>query len=201
MRHPQDPAKLFTLYGLKRPDENISRYVGITCHKLSIRLGRHVSAKGVNPHKDRWIAKMLPLVPEIVPYAVCLTREEACDLEVFVIAGLRNIGHPLINVSFGGEANMLGMKHSLAAKEKMSSAHIGRKVPPDVRKRISVALTGTVRGPMSPEHRKNLSNALLGTVSWNKGGKGRKWSEDEKLEISRRMKGKRNNPNGRRKQP
>lgn len=174
MRPPQDPSKLFTLYGLKRPDDNVIRYIGITCRKLSYRLGLHLTAKGANPHKDRWIAKMHPLVPEIVPYVVCLTKEEACDLEIFVIAGLRNAGHPLVNISSGGEATFAGMKHSAEAKEKIGLANLGRihtAENNEKNRRASLGNRGRLNRPIPLEkrkkHTKTGSSQFLG-VCWNK---------------------------------
>lgn len=189
-RSPQ--AKTFTLYGLKHPDENIIRYVGITCEGIQRRLRRHLhaSGKGSNPHKDRWVAKMSPLRPDIFPYAVELTFEEACYLEKYVLKNLRAAGHDLINIAEGGEAGprnagekhyLWGKKRSVESRQKTSLSLLGNKnavgntncrgktIPLKVRLKISASLTG------------------------------RSLSETTRAKLSLAMKGKRNNPNGRRK--
>lgn len=154
----------YTLYGLKRPDEDTIRYIGITCRSLSRRLSRHCSDSGYNPHKDRWISKMSPLKPEIIPYAVELTYEEACDLEVFVIKELRSLGFDLLNISEGGDGfspedrkriseKLTGRIQSEETKKKRAEKLRGKKRSPETCLKISERKTGN---PLSEPHRLSL---------------------------------------------
>ncbi len=132
--------KPFTLYGLKRPNDNVVRYIGITSLSLAKRLREHC-IRGSNRHKDNWIAQQ-PSNPEIVPYAIGLTKEEACDLEIAVIAGLRKNGHPLLNVLDGGGTGMLGKKFTPEHRAKIGAAHMGMKRSCEARANMSAAGKG-----------------------------------------------------------
>lgn len=141
--------KSFTLYGLKSSDESCVRYIGITSQPIEARLRGHLKTDRSNPHKDRWIKKVISTGArvEIVPYAIGLPLEEACNLEIFVIAQLRGLNHPLTNISNGGESVMLGRIPFFSSEHKRN---------------ISQAKLGVPRNPFSSEHRKNLSQALIG---------------------------------------
>lgn len=187
MRPPQDPSKLFTLYGLKRPDDNIIRYIGITCQRLCNRLSSHIrEASKKKYHKDFWVSKMLPLRPEMIPFAVGLTQEEALDLEIFVIAEARKQGRDLVNQTMGGEGGpglsgekhpFFGKKQSDKTKAKRSLAMMGKKHTPETRKIMS-------EREFSEEHRRNLSIALTG----------KKRSEESKRNQSIANTGKKQSP-------
>jgi len=156
----------YTLYGLKRPDEDTIRYIGITCSDLGLRLSQHISARGKNPHKENWIAKMLPLRPEIIPYAVGLTKDEACELEIFVIQKLRDAGHNLLNVSFGGESGSYGIKRSIETCRRISQSQIGKILSKETREKMSASRTGRPSGMLGKLHswetKKKMSIKKLG---------------------------------------
>lgn len=91
----------FTLYGLRKPGEDLIRYIGITSQPLSSRLRQHLTEAG-SVEKKYWVDKMLPDIPEIVPLALELTLAEAYDLESQVIVGLKKLGFDLLNRTNGG---------------------------------------------------------------------------------------------------
>ena len=96
---------------------------------------------------------MLPLKPEIIPYAVELTLEQACGLEKQLIAAFRE-SFDLINVTEGGEGTK-GVKPSLETRRKMSLVLMGN--------------TRCVGYKHSLESRKRMSESQKGRVAWNKG--------------------------------
>lgn len=136
--------KEFTLYGLKRSDEETIRYIGITSETLELRLKRHLRDGQRNPHKGNWIKKTKRegAHTEIVPYAVGMTFEDACDLEIFVIKELRAIGYPLLNISNGGEAPMFGRKATPEHLEKLRVSHLGIKQSEETRVKRGFSLLG-----------------------------------------------------------
>lgn len=95
-------TKTFSIYGLKSPEGEV-RYIGATSRPLSERLQRHLyDTYRSNQQKAKWILSMRPAIPEIVPFCVGLTPDEAGELEIFFIREFRNAGHPLLNVHKGG---------------------------------------------------------------------------------------------------
>lgn len=99
-----------------------------------------------------------------------------------------------------GKATTLGLKHTEAAKAKMSAALKGRVIPEETRAKISNANKGKVR---SAEARKHISEGKKGkphkphkggyTFSWNVSDerrkevsetyKGRKYTDESKLKM------------------
>lgn len=179
---PQSPqAKTFTLYGLKRPDDNIIRYIGITCQRLNDRLSRHIrDASKKRYHKDFWVSKMFPLRPEIIPFAVGLTQEEVLDLERFVIAEARKQGRDLVNQTAGGEGGpglsgenhpCFGKRQSQETCEKRSEALMGHIVFQETRDKISKAHTGMKHSSETLEKfrgNKNSSGVIRSPESMSK---------------------------------
>lgn len=183
--------KPFTLYGLRRPDDDQIRYIGITCQSLRRRLYRHCGEKENNLKKDRWIGEMLPLRPEIIPYAVGLTKEEACDVEVAVISGLRKIGFDLLNITNGGQSGFAGRAFTPEHCAKLSAALKGKAFTQERRANISAAMKGKVswhRGrKRSPETCAKISAAKLGV-------KIKPCTPEHRAEIAKALKGRRRSP-------
>lgn len=145
--------KPFTLYGLKRSDQSIIRYIGITCQKLKSRLARHVRGNDKNPKRDRWIAKTFRegAKVEIIPYAINLDFQSALVLEVEVIFELRKDGFDLLNISNGGHSGMEGRHHTPEHREYMSKIMAGREFSSETKTKMSA----WQRGRKLPEGTKN----------------------------------------------
>jgi len=123
-----------------------------------------------------------------------ISQTELNQLEMQQIA----LFNPKFNFTKGGEG-MLGYKHSLESRRKMSEACKGRKIGPlseehrrkisesnkgkkhskEARRKMSEYWTGRKRGPMSDETRKKISKA----------NKGRTISEEWRKKISEGHKG------------
>ena len=119
---------------------------------------------------------MFPLMPVIIPIAVELSFDEACDLEIFLIQSLREKLN-LVNISNGGTAPTLGRKASEETREKLRRIHTGKK--------------------QTPEHIKNSSDARRGwkhspetILKYSQTRRGRKHSEETKKKMSESQKGK-----------
>jgi len=81
-----------------------------------------------NSHRYNWIQKLSSTgkLPEIFPLAVNLTKEEAEELEVELIANLPKLGYRLVNIAKGGELGMVGHVMSPESRHKMRIAKLGR---------------------------------------------------------------------------
>lgn len=191
---PQE-TKLFTLYGLCRPDDKQIRYIGITSRPLRRRLRLHIVQKGFNSHKDRWIAKMAPLEPEIIPYAIELSYEEACFLEIQVIKELREKSFDLINIRDGGQGGV--RFHSEESRRRLSESRRGsgnpmfgkpawnRGIPQssEAKAKVSASLKGRKQTLESVEKRR----ASMTGKRWS-------WTLEARLARSQKMKGVKRGP-------
>lgn len=101
--------KIYRSYILICPIERIVKYVGITYQTLEERLnggnGHLYPNKKSNPHKYHWIQKLKKqgLKPEIKLVCDNLTEEQACKMEIELIALYRHlVGEKLTNIHEGG---------------------------------------------------------------------------------------------------
>jgi hypothetical protein len=111
----------------------------------------------------------------IVSSILCRDEQHAFDLEVRMIAALRNGGVKLTNMSDGGEGNS-GHVPSDETKAKISAGNLGHVVSEETRAKISEANTGRIQ---SEETLAKLS--IIRT--------GRKHTEETKAKISKSTKG------------
>lgn len=123
-----------------------------------------------------------------------LTKEQACDLEIKLIAEYdstnQNKGY---NHSTGGECGGLGVRASAETRRKLSEAHKGEHRSAETRRRMSEARKGS-NSPwygkhLSPEHRRKLSEAE----------EGRLFSYETRQKISEAKKGAHHSAEARRK--
>lgn len=170
----------FRIYGLYDPRTGELRYVGQTRKGLRERLGAHVKeAKKDRTHKAAWIRSVLAdgHAPEIHLLQEFSTQLEADQAEVYWISFFGLAGR-LTNLAAGGVFGGSGPK-SLATREKISKANIGRKhsaeaiakitaavrarrYTPEQRKRMGASKVGKTRGPPSAEWRAKISASLKG---------------------------------------
>jgi hypothetical protein len=196
--HTDNMVKIYSLIDDRFPD--VFRYVGKTSKTLAHRLYHHRYrlAADSNLHKARWIMR----VEEAGGKVLAILLEECDDVihserEIYWISRLRADGHPLTNMTDGGEGGV----PSVEVREKISTALRGRKRPPHVvealRKNgkryvgaanpnfgkthtpeaINRIIAGRVGVPLTLEHRIKLSE---------QGGR-TKLTRDQVIEIFRRV--------------
>lgn len=102
---------------------------------------------------------------------------DAFEHEKFLIACFRDMGHPICNMTDGGEG-MSGRKPSHETRAKISASHMGLTVSDETRRKIGDANRGRPRSPeahqkiiaaqtglkRSPETCKRMSKAQAGRV-------------------------------------
>lgn len=154
----------YKVYVLLSPLDNTVRYIGITSTTLSRRLKEHLKAKKRNNiHKFHYIQKLknLNLKPIIQLVAENLSREEACALEIQLIAKYRaDVGEKLLNVSPGGFAPSEETRKRMSEANSGSNHYnYGKPLRPEHRKAVSEALKGRI---FTNEHRRKQSEASKG---------------------------------------
>lgn len=185
-------ASLYTL-SLDSDISNI-RYVGITKYEdVTKRLRAHRDKAGkVNRPVADWIAKHGDKVV-ITKLEGGLTWGKACEMEITLIANLRESGFNLLNMTDGGDGSY-GIMQSMETRQKRSKSLQGHLVSDETKNKISKANTGKRRSPeakkkmseaklgksLSPEHREKIANA----------GKGRAVSDETKEKISAAQRGR-----------
>lgn len=198
-------ASIYAIIDSRLPNEY--RYVGKTIGKISLRLYFHLyrAARCSNRHKGRWIAKV-----QAEGGTVESVLLESCDdslqdeREIFWIAKCKAEGHPLTNLTAGGEGGV----PCAEVREKISVALRGRSRPPHVveairqrgkllvgslnhnfgkthtaeaRAKISATHSGRI---LSEEHKKKLSEAGKGLNSGSANGRSKLTSDQvEKIYI------------------
>jgi len=162
------------IYGLIDPRSGVLRYVGKTVSGIKIRLKQHIhTAKGGGvTHRDRWIRSLLN--ENLKPSSVILEAVgEGADWETaerFWISFYRGmIGGLLTNISDGGDG-----VHGVPRTEQW-------------RERMSAAMRGKKRKPISEAHRAALS-------AFNTGRKLPPASEEKKAKLRAANLGKKNGP-------
>lgn len=185
------------IYALTEPTGEI-RYIGKSIAPAR-RFLAHLRDKRIN-HRTCWIKSLrskglsplwesLDEVPE----------EHWKSWEAAYIQFFLEEGCDLVNRTKGGEGTERGKSLSPETIAKMT----GRKLSPEHKEKISAATTGE-RNPNygktpSAGTREKISLGGMGRTPWNKGLTGGHLSLEHKEKLSVAMKGKRNNPNGRRK--
>ena len=156
------------VYGLRDPRDAYFKYVGKTTDAVT-RLNAHLrSYLHENNPKSAWIGKLvrLGLKPEMV-ILWSGSLEESSIQEKYWIVKIRGEGHPLKNLSEGGDGGLHSEKH----REAIRKAQLGRKHTAAHRKAVSDGLKGRV---FSESQRKNISKALKGRVCTKWTGEDRK---------------------------
>lgn len=122
---------------------------------------------------------------EVVLYEVNLTEKEAFQSEVNAIKSFRAKGHPLTNMTEGGEGPC-GARHSDLTRIKMSKERLGKKKPENFGKRI--AQLNALRF-LNPEYRKRQSDIRIGN----------KLSDETKRKIALKATGRKLSQSGKEK--
>lgn len=138
-----------------RPDLGQCFYVG----RGPASRANNLHPRNRNKHHGRVVQKLhgLGLCVEVRIFAGGLSFTEANAIEITRIAHYRKLGHPLTNQTDGGEGLI---NPSAETREKMASRQRGRKMPIEIRMKMSEAAKR--RAPRSPEHCANIAKAKTG---------------------------------------
>ena len=136
------------IYALTDPRTEEVRYIGKTVNEPLFRLERHLeeAQKDVCTYKCDWIRSLISkgLEPGLSVLEIVFYPDIWQERERWWIAFARERGFHLTNLTDGGEggAGMLGHKHTLESKRRMSLAKKGKpgpKVSEEARCKIGIA--------------------------------------------------------------
>lgn len=208
-----------SVYGLySSGDRDHIRYVGITKYEdATLRLLQHISAakrprgRGSDWPVYRWMRKHIleGHSIEFVLFADNISWNDACAMEVELIAHFRSLHVDLLNITDGGDGRM-GAKHSDETKRKMSDAAKERLKSPEAREKIAEAMRTRVvseetrrkiseagkrrtHGPLTEEHKKKIGDAHRGRKYGPRPARG-PLTEEHKKKISNTLTGQKRGP-------
>jgi hypothetical protein len=142
------PSYIYALYDPREPEQ--VRYIGQTRNGTRrpasyARAGRWNCTKKSQTHLFHWIRKIQSegTDPAWKIIKEC-TADELDHWETTLIAEHRANGHPLTNMTDGGEGGgaMKGRKHSPETIAKMRAAQLGKHHTPEARAKMSAAKKG-----------------------------------------------------------
>lgn len=155
--------KSFTVYCLKEPVTDAIRYFGITGdfkHRMRIHLNKHTQT-----YCSRWIQKLLGegQSPSAEVLMTGLTKEEAIEEEIALIAWGKEKGFRLTNITIGGDGTN-GFSPRPETREKLKAINTGKKQSPEtIEKRILKGSKHWTFGKLrDPETCTKISESLLG---------------------------------------
>ena len=157
---------------------NGKKYVGITKQSTKTRWQYGNGYKSCT-HFGRSIKKYGWNNFEHIIYAKNLTKEDACELEVKLIAKFQSTNPEFgYNSTFGGESNIrtpeitekirkanIGKRLSEETRQKISKAHMGKTASAETRKKLSLAGKGKRTGKDNPMYGKPVSNETRNKIS------------------------------------
>lgn len=154
------------IYALICPIEGKVRYVGKTIG-VKTRLYSHINnnRRDYNYCKRKWMENVLNsnAYPTLSILEIC-NENTWSDREKYWIKYLKEIGHSLLNITEGGESysHWKGKKLSQKHKDKIRQSSIGlntwmkgRKMPDNVKLKISKSNKGKKKPPRTKEHTEN----------------------------------------------
>jgi len=143
------------IYGLCDPRSGELRYIGKSTN-VEERVARHIR-KASARYLRRWIAGLLAvgLRPEVVVLDQVNDSWEASIAEQFWIASMRLCGCRLTNLTYGGDGQRNGYKHTPEARLKQSIAEKGKPWSASHRANHAAALA-------SPQTRAKMSASRKG---------------------------------------
>lgn len=159
------------IYALICPIKGKVRYVGKSVQVRERFLSHHIKGRegDTSYAKTRWVKKLLKLnlYPVLSIIETC-NEKTWIDKEKYWIKRLREEGHPLLNISEGGDS---------------ISYWKGKKRSQETKDKIRLTKSGTT---LSEEHKKKISESMIGVNTW---AKGIKYSEERKRKMSEVRKG------------
>lgn len=190
---------MYTVYKHTAPNGKV--YIGITGRKPDVRWRNGEGYKN-NKHLYRAIQKYTWKNFKHDILETGLTKEQACDLEIQLIAKYHatdpRYGY---NISIGGECGSLGLHPSDETRRKMSESHKRVYRDPDMRRKMSESVKRAYRNPevrrkisesvkrayLNPEYRRKICEASKGA---NNPMHGKHHSPEARRKISESHKGK-----------
>ncbi len=164
------------IYLLLDPNTKAIRYVGKT-KTLNKRYNGHLCEGRKfrrNTHRTAWIRSLLNKGLKPVMQLLDWEENDGADAEIYWIKHFKDAGCDLVNDTIGGEAPMLGKKHSEATRLKMSNSS-ARKGKPALNKGV----------PHSEETKNKMA---ISQSKYKHLGLQRKLTEDEKKKMSLSLK-------------
>jgi hypothetical protein len=156
---------VYTLSSKIEPDK--IRYVGITKHEdANARLRTHKANTTRNNDVPlyKWMRKYNnEILAKVVVAGV--SWEEACRIEISLIAEYKKAGYKLLNLTEGGEGLF---NPSIETRKKISIAHKGKKLSKEQKEKLSKANKGKRH---TEETKEKMSKSHSGKTAWNKGKK------------------------------
>jgi len=140
------------------------RYVGKTSRPLKRRIWEHAHAKLATMPICVAIEKYGIDVFDVEILEMCSTLNELNLAEKKWIAHFDTFHGVGYNCTAGGDG-LCGLKHTVATRQKMSRARLGKKMPPrsiEHRRNIAKAKTGVKRKPFTIQTRRRMSEAKQG---------------------------------------
>lgn len=181
--------KFYTYFHVRASDGKVF-YVG----KGTIKERRAYSRKGRSAFWFRTVEKHGLVVHEASRFA---SEAEAFEHEKFLIACFRDIGHPLANLTDGGEGPS-GLKHGPETRKRLSEVQKGRKRTPE---QVAATAEGNRGQRRTPEQRAKMAQAQVGRECKDETrqklreiNSGKMMSAEARAKISAALKGRKKTP-------
>jgi len=156
---------VYVLSSISEPDK--IRYVGITKHEnADARLRTHIANTTMNTDAPiyKWMRKYNnEILAKVIVAGI--SWEEACKIEIALIADYKKDGCKLLNLTEGGEGLF---NPSTETRKKISIAHKGKKLSKEQKDTLSKANKGKRH---TEETKEKMSKSHIGKTAWNKGKK------------------------------
>lgn len=152
------------IYVLLDPSGDV-RYVGVTKGKLSQRLGGHVheaKANAMPSHRLRWLRKLIAAGerPTIRAWCSVLPQARWQDVEIAVIAQMREAGIDLVNGTIGGDGTTgRDWRPNAEQRQRMSEVARGKVATEATRSKRSQSLLARYADPVEMAKRQDICRA------------------------------------------
>lgn len=142
----------YYIYLHSNPSNGDVFYVGRGCD------GRDSSHHGRSSYWRKIVKKYGFFIDRVI---TGLSNDQANYYEKAIIAGLRDAGVNLTNLTDGGDG-LIGLIFTDVHKDRISKAKLGRPFTEEHKAKLAKAKLGKKRGPHSEEHKRRLSESKKG---------------------------------------
>lgn len=184
-----DVAHIYALYD---PRTSAIKYIGKTTN-IKRRRRQHLWERKTSAFAE-WLKelKVLGLEPSFFILTTCAIREWQL-WEKMWIKVMKEIGCELLNSTIGGDGVPIPYPRRPEVVARIAAKLRGRKASPELREKLRLAHLGI---PLSDKHKESLRRAHQGMrpcPEFFEKARARRWSEEERQAISRRMIGNKRN--------